>query len=172
MLHMKQDDLKALWARTVDALQQRYAYLTDRPMKPVERPPATATELNALEQHWGFALPPSYRMLLTLFNGAERFAYTTPLLSTAEIMKRREWEVVDELDPELVPYVFSASSSSDLFFALDPRKPLGDGELEVVIFTSDGGEERHPDIITFMKAYLYALEVGIERERADRDGIG
>ena len=172
MLHMNPSELMQLWQRICDALPQRYAYLSDRPMRPVAYPPATEADMEALERHWGFALPPSYRMLLSLFDGAERFAYTTPLLSTRQVIEGgRDWDVVDELAPDLVPYVFAGSDTTDLFFAFDPGVVSDEGELEVVVFTSDGGEERHPNIIAFMDAYLRTLLAGIEQERADRDGI-
>lgn len=86
MLHMNLDELRDLWERIADALVVRYSYLTNRPMKPITRPPASDKQLASLEQHWGFPLPPSYRMLLSLFNGAQRFTYTTPLLSVSKII--------------------------------------------------------------------------------------
>jgi hypothetical protein len=171
MLHVNSQDLRMLWERICVALPQRYAYLNDRPMEPRPNEPATQDDLLALERHWGFALPPSYRMLLSLFDGAQRFAYTTPLLSAREIIEGdNDWDVVDELAPQMVPYVF-AGGAGDLFFAFDPDAVAEDGEREVVVFTSDGGEERHPNIVVFMERYLDALLAGIERERADRDGI-
>lgn len=164
--------LQDLWRRIRTSLEERYSYLTDQPMRPIEREPASEEDLLALESFWGFPLPPSYRLLLSLFNGAERFAYSTPLLGATEIINRAEdWYVVDELNPALIDYVFAADSESDLFFVFDPASRRSDGEMDVVIYTADGGEERHKNIIDFLFAYLRALEAGIARERADRKGL-
>lgn len=172
MLRMTKEDVRRLWERITRAVVERYSYLTDKEQIPILNPSATDAEIAALERHWGYDLPPSYRLVLSLFNGAKRFAYSTPLLSTHELIEEQyDWDVVDELAPELVPYVFAGDMQSDLFFAFDPRVPTGGGEFEVAIFSTDGSEERHPSIVAFLEAYLGALDAGIARERADREGL-
>lgn len=70
-----------------------------------------------------------------------------------------------------MPYVIAGGDDSDLFIALDPTKVDEDGEMEVVVLTADGVEERHQHIVAYMELYLAALLAGIERERADRAGL-
>lgn len=172
MLRLTLDELKQLLADIAEAMRERYSYLKDEVVQPEGAAPASPIELQELERHWGFALPASYRMLLSLHNGMRRFAYKAPLLSTHEIIAANtDWEVVDELDPDLVRSVFAGDPDYDLFFAFDFRKPPIEDELEVVIFTADGAQERHPTLVAFLQSYLNALKAAIEGEKADRDGL-
>lgn len=174
MLLITIDKLKSLWSEITEAMQERYSYLTEAIVRPVEYSPATPEQLEALKKYWGFALPPSYRLFLSLYNGVENFAYSTPLLSIEQIMQSDEddWDVVDELDPDLVKFVFAGGAYSDLFFCFDFRTAKSDGEYEVVIFTIDGNQERHASFMDFLQTYLDTLRAGIVLEKADRDGLG
>ena len=172
VLRLDQSSIREIWLRICVALPERYAYLTTKPMHPVVNAAATTQELMELSAFWKCPLPPTYRSLLTLFNGATKFAYTTPLLSTTQVVGRRlDWYVVDELNPELLDFVFAAGAESDLYFVFDPSTRRPDGEMDVIIYTADGNEERHPNIVAFMASYLEVLEQGIAREKADRDGL-
>jgi hypothetical protein len=167
---MNTEKLDQLWQQIVAAVAERDSYLTSNSTPPISGPPATNAELTELEKYWGWQLPPSYRTFLSLRNGVKNFAYDTPLLSTHQIINdSMSWDVVDELDPDLIPSVFAASEYSDLFFCFDYRHPKPDGELEVVIFTLNGAQERHPNFLAWLYTYLDVMQAGIDREKADRE---
>ncbi len=171
MLQLMKEKLAKLWVDIDVAMQRRYAYLTDEVMRPEGGPPATESELDGLERHWGFPLPVSYRALMSLHNGARNFCYKAPLLPVHDVIHPPyEWYVVEDIDRDLVRTVF-VGGDYDMFFAFDHRVPPRDGELEVVILNSDGSQERHPNLLVFMEKYLDALRAAADREEADRAGV-
>ena len=173
MLQLTREELKELWVRRANATEERYKYLTAEPMRPKEGPPASESQLRAVEARWGIPLPPTYRMFLSLYNGVEKFANEDPLLSTDQILAWdvQEWTPMHEVDRELAKTHFVGDEYSSAFFSFDFRTPQPDGEMEVVIAWDNGATARHANLVAFLESHLGVLLKGIEQEKADREGL-
>lgn len=134
--------------------------------------PASPQGLAALAEHWGHALPPSYRAVLEVNDGVSSFWARLPLHSTSEIIGGAyEIETFEEITGELWRWVVVCDDEDSDAVVLDFSKVGDDGEAEVVTFHIDGEAERFPDFFAFMASYLAQMKAELERERSDRANL-
>ncbi|MCC7386597.1 MAG: SMI1/KNR4 family protein [Deltaproteobacteria bacterium] len=146
--------------RTLIAALETYRAAEGETTPRVElRKPATQRDLARIERHWGIALPPSYRALLELHDGARGLKYPAHLLSCADILAEgsasrvarfiRGWKKTEELDRALVIGLVDAATNWVLY--LDGAcAPNAAGELPVVEW-EPSGSTRHRDLAAFLR---------------------
>jgi len=89
-------------------------------------PPATAEELEAIEQKYGIVLPADYRELMLATSGCGLYAYRTKLnLESADDVL---WHNEDPRFKEHLPGMFViGDDNGDAVFYYDPKNRLGRG---------------------------------------------
>src|SRR5688572_16623494 len=104
--------------------------------------PADPAQLDALEQHLGRALPPSYRAFLELHNGWDEFSGGSKLLAVED--HGRDWvceriaywddlfedDSVNPFQRGCLPVLFGEDENH--FLVLDPHTAREDGEMEFI----------------------------------------
>ena len=164
--------LRYLWSEIVRVEAELDQY-TDYSFPPPEpNPPATAAQLEALQEHLGLQLPPSYREFLGLHNGIENFEYDLHLMSTEQIIANDEGWVEDLADeePELARFFLAGDDDTNAgCYVFDHQKVDDGGEMEVVHFSMRLEETRWPSFLDLLEERLKRSEEHLKSERADRD---
>jgi hypothetical protein len=138
---------------------------------------ASPAALTAVERRLGRPLPPSYRALLSMHDGIPNLYQGASLLGTHHLARgtfvglcrlaidlgdRSRGAGAEGLGPVLFP--FGIDTDADIIFAWDLRAPRRDGELPVVVWMNEIGEqvESFPSLLELI---LVMLEGDVEERR-------
>lgn len=165
-------DMQELLDQIVDAIKELDSYYEDEPTLVQTSPPATESELAALERHWGRILPPSYRCALSIYNGFSKVWAEVPLLSTSEITENyKDTITFKEPFPSFWRFIIACDNESYDALCFDTATTQRDGEMNVVQLSDEGEGERWRNFEEFLKDRLVKLRDEISAEKADRESL-
>jgi len=153
-------------------LRKRYYSLIGAGIEPVLGPPASAADIAGFEAHIGYALPPSYRMLLSLHNGWRHWEGDTHLLALDEMLHGpyadwvRDWKREAHGRGQVLivqGLVVATALYADTGLILETALSLKGGEMTIVDW--DHREiARYPDFLELLRRDAEDWEALVEEE--------
>jgi hypothetical protein len=168
------EGMKLLIDEITETKFQLDRFYEDKPDRAIPGPPASDRDLRDLEAHLRrrhLPFPPSYRLLLSVYDGV-RSPFDDPGLSllSARGVIQGEYSVDPQDFPTLSRFVIAAGNTPE-FISFDPERAGPTGEMQVVHINSEGLEVRGDDLVQFLRDYLEYLQNALRLNRADREKL-
>jgi cell wall assembly regulator SMI1 len=160
------------WFEKLDDIKKRAHEIDPAEDYIPPNPPATAEEIQKVEEHWGIVFPGDYKNLLMICNGWENMIASIDLLSTDQMLNKdsdhmrairtsleieiEDGPVTDGVDFRRVIPIGASLVGTDIL-VIHPVK--GTMNFEVIWWDSwSGVVERENDIVAFLERCYKILE--------------
>jgi hypothetical protein len=166
--------MKKLLDELIAARHQANGYYDEKSIPPSANPPAPPQDLAMLTtvlRQKNLSFPPSYRQLLSVYNGIYRlFEEPALTLLSARDVALGKHDILAKDFPELSRFVIAAGDTSE-FISFDPAIVDAQGEMGVVHVNGYGDETRGDNLMQFLLDYQEYLKNVIDGNKADRDAL-